>query len=66
MSVEIAGWGWPGNSRKSHFFKAGEPISVCGRWMFAGHRETGTAKTPDDCAACRKQVDKHDLQAADK
>jgi len=51
-----AGWGWPLNARKAHYFDADDSVAVCRRWMFTGPRddnETGTPG-PDDCAACRK------------
>lgn len=58
------GWGWPGNSRKAHYFKMGEATSVCSRWLYGGSRTAGDFKSPDDCAPCRKWVDKHAASSA--
>lgn len=50
--------GWPGLSKKSHYFD-GER-SLCGKWLFFGVLEDAKAdiNSPDDCAACRKKYDK--------
>ena len=53
------GWGWPANSRKSHYFQEGEAISVCGKWMFTGQRERDSFESSDDCASCRRWVKRH-------
>lgn len=61
-------WGFPANSRKAHCFRttdAKELIarSLCGRWGYMAmdvskmDPETGKAST-DDCAECRRRVDK--------
>jgi hypothetical protein len=49
------GWGWPGLSKKAHYFVDGR--ALCGKWLFFGPIEdvTSTAKGPDDCAACHKK-----------
>ena len=52
-------WGWPGNARKAHWFPAGDPVSVCRRWMYAGPRQPDTHQSPDDCVTCRRIVDQH-------
>jgi hypothetical protein len=54
------GWGWPGNSRKAHYFLDGELISLCGKWMFAGVRHDTMHASPDNCIACRRRREKHD------
>ncbi len=46
------GWGFPANSRKAHYFRAGESRSVCGKWMYFGTRELPDFRSPDDCAEC--------------
>lgn len=51
------GWARPLNSKKHHFFRDG--ASVCGKWMlFSKDLEPDTFKSPDDCAACRKKLEK--------
>jgi hypothetical protein len=52
------GWGFPGQSRKCHYFEASR--SLCGKWALFRERlepDTGT-KSPDDCAECRRRLDK--------
>jgi len=49
-----AGWAFPARARKAHYFPAGDLISLCGRWMFAGPRNDDGLDSPDDCAACRR------------
>jgi len=49
------GWGFPGNSRKAHYFLAGEMISICGRMMFAGERFDDKHESPDNCAECKRR-----------
>lgn len=58
--VSTGGWGWPLNSRKAHYFDAGDLISACGRWMYAGRLpdQGGGSRSPDDCAACWKALDR--------
>lgn len=53
-----AGWGWPGNSRKAHYFEKGETVSICSRMMYAGERETGANQSPDNCAECKRRYQK--------
>lgn len=49
------GWGWPGNSKKAHFFSGGR--SLCGRWMFFGALSGEAAKQgEDDCRECCKRI----------
>jgi hypothetical protein len=52
-----AGWGWPVNSRKCHYFEQG--ISLCGKWMFFGSpvENQSKAKSLDDCVACRRKLE---------
>ncbi len=50
------GWGIPGRAKKAHYFKEGESISICGRWMYTGEREEDFDQSPDDCAQCTRKV----------
>lgn len=56
------GWGFPGASRKAHFFLDGFK-SLCGKWAFTGELEApldpGNA---NDCAECRRRLLKLDLR----
>jgi hypothetical protein len=55
-----AGWRFPPNSRKAHFFDEGQIICLCRKWMFAGLTQ-GDANSPpsrDDCVECRKRLEK--------
>lgn len=50
------GWGFPGNSRKAHYFPEGELTSLCGSWGFyRGDRQPDTHRSPDDCVRCRRE-----------
>lgn len=49
------GWGWPANSKKAHYFRAGEIQSECRKWAYAGEREDTHHDSPDNCAACMKR-----------
>jgi hypothetical protein len=54
-----AGWFWPVNSRKAHFYKEGDDTSVCGKWLvFSSVREQGNDNSSDNCAACKKRLAK--------
>jgi hypothetical protein len=53
-----AGWGWPANSRKAHYFNDSELTSLCGKWMYAGFRDEEDFESSDDCALCRRKLDK--------
>lgn len=62
------GWAFPGTSRKAHYFGTDER-SLCGRWSCmwmppaAFEPETGKPSR-DDCAGCRRKVDKARAAAA--
>jgi len=57
VSSSKQGWGWPLNSRKAHYFVDG--IALCGSWMFLGSKlDDSSACSKDDCAACRRKLDK--------
>ena len=49
-----AGWAWPLNSRKAHYFN--DCRSLCGKMLFFGKTEQGNDNSPDNCAACKKKL----------
>jgi len=54
MSEEREGWGWPGSSRKAHYFKGS--TSICGKWMYTGLLEQSQGgSSPDDCVVCTRK-----------
>lgn len=53
----IAGWAWPAQAGKAHYFEVGQIVSLCGRWMFGGERTEDVGRSPDDCVACRRKLD---------
>ena len=59
MADLTAGWGFPANARKRHFFTQGAAVSLCGRWLFLGLRapDPGQA-TRDDCVPCRRALER--------
>ena len=51
------GWGWPGNSRKAHYFDGSR--SLCGKWLYFGKDlEQGNDGSADNCTACKRAVAK--------
>jgi len=51
------GWGFPGDSRKAHYFVDG--MALCRKWGFyRGPLEKGNDNSPDNCAACMKELAK--------
>lgn len=51
------GWGWPGASRKAHYFVG--VYSLCGKWMYMGALTANQAgASPDDCKACARELAK--------
>ncbi len=48
-----AGWGFPLDSRKAHYFSNGEIRSLCDKWLFTGPRDPEDVVSKDDCARCR-------------
>jgi len=58
MSDLKQGWGFPINSRKAHYFKEHEIISICGKMMYSGERFDDKHDSPDNCAACMKRRNK--------
>lgn len=55
---KVGGWGFPDQSRKAHYFV--DSMALCGRWWFRGTLtpNQSEAKSPDDCAACRRKLDR--------
>ena len=52
-----AGWGFPGTSRKAHYFVNG--MSLCRKWGFyLGPLEQGNDGSPDNCTTCMKALAK--------
>ncbi len=47
-----AGWTWPPNAKKTHYFRAGETLSICGRWWYHGPHGPVDETAPHVCAAC--------------
>lgn len=51
-----AGWGMPQCSRKAHYFRAGDTMSLCnGVGFYRGPRDDTQHDSPDNCAQCRKR-----------
>jgi hypothetical protein len=48
------GWGFPLNSRKAHYFLAGQIISICNKMMYGGEREDDKHDHADNCAQCKR------------
>ena len=51
------GWGFPLNSRKAHYFN-NDARSLCGKWMYFGTLEDSNHNSPDNCAKCRRKLQK--------
>ena len=58
MSARGSGWGFPGASRKAHYFHH-DARSLCMKWLYSGPLTSNQsdAKSPDDCADCRKRYE---------
>lgn len=52
------GWGWPGNSKKAHYFTP-DRRALCGRWAFSGELSRDGYLHGDQCVACRNRRPKH-------
>lgn len=52
-----SGWGFPGLSKRFHYFENG--ISLCGKWMYRGQLEpdTGT-QGKEDCKECYRRLER--------
>lgn len=56
MTIELSGWGLPHAGHKFHYFEQG--MSLCRKWgFFRGSLEIDGEPSPDDCVACRRQLD---------
>ena len=56
------GWVWFVNSRKAHYVRDGR--SLCGGWVYLGRSfEQGNDDSPDNCAACKRKLEKMKLKA---
>lgn len=49
------GWGFPLNSRKAHYFKAGSATSICRKWLYFGDRQDDKHASPDNCVECKRR-----------
>lgn len=57
------GWGFPGTSRKAHYFV--DMMALCRKWGFYnGPLEQGLDESPDNCAACKKELAKRKAKVA--
>lgn len=66
MDKQQAGWWWPDESRKAHWFPFAEYRSGCGRWLYRGidMADDGEFRDADCCAACKRARDKAMKRAA--
>lgn len=53
--LDHCGWGFPGCTRKAHYFAKGEVISLCGKVMYTGAREDFGHASPDNCCECKRR-----------
>ncbi len=59
MSKLNAGWGFPLRANVPHYFQEGSIVSLCGKWMFSGHRELENHEgDSNDCKACIRKLTK--------
>ena len=60
IDKQQAGWWWPDESRKAHWFPFGEYRSGCDRWLYRGIdiAPDGYFRDSDCCAACKRARDK--------
>lgn len=55
------GWGFPGTSKKAHYFV--DSMSLCRKWGFYyGSLEQGNDDSPDNCAACIRELAKRKVK----
>ena len=61
MATVEGGWACPANSRKWHFFGP-DKMSLCRKWAMPfsslNQLEPEDGYSPDDCAACRRKLNK--------
>ena len=50
MADEPRGWGWPGLSKKAHYFI--NRLSLCRKWAYAGPLDEANHKSLDNCKQC--------------
>lgn len=50
-----AGWGWPPNALRAHYFAENESRSLCGKWAYAGKRVNNNHESPDNCLDCQRR-----------
>ena len=56
----VAGWGFPLNSKKSHYFVNGR--SLCGKWLFFGHVDPANDDRYEKCSICLKRLRKKEAK----
>lgn len=56
------GWNWLMNSRKWHYFV--DKSSLCGKWAILNDDdlEIGSDDSPDNCAVCRRKLEKRKVE----
>ncbi len=62
--MKSEGWAWPtATARKAHYFR--ETRSLCGKYAYWAAEFDGdaSAKSPDDCAACRRKLEASNASA---
>lgn len=62
-SIQLKGWGWPGASKKAHYYN-NDARSLCGKWIYTGVLEEGNDNSSDNCAECKKRLQKNNTSAA--
>ena len=65
MSGELGpGWGFPGSSRKAHYFPADDPtMSLCRKWGFyMGERYDDKHDHSENCAECVRKRERSLVQ----
>jgi hypothetical protein len=51
----MPGWGFPGNSRKAHYFGT-DGMALCHRWgLFRGSLDDTNHESPENCAECKRR-----------
>lgn len=50
-----AGWARPERCEKYHYFPAGEPKSLCSKWLFMGNRWDEAHDLKINCGTCKKR-----------
>ena len=57
MDKKAAGWWWPEDARKAHWFAEDNGRSACGRWLYRGFdvAPDGEFRDSDCCATCKRE-----------